>query len=70
MLPATKDCGLSFAVDDVSKTFKRVNPCKAAGPDRVLRPAGYSISLYLSQFAVPICFKIATNVPVPKKALN
>ena len=39
--PATKDCGFSFYMADVSKTFKRVNPRKAAGPDgipsRVLR---------------------------------
>ena len=39
--PAPKDCGLSFSVADVSKTFKRVNHRKAAGPDgipsRVLR---------------------------------
>ena len=30
--PAVKDCGLSFSMADVSKTFKRVNPRKAAGP--------------------------------------
>ena len=38
---ATKVCGLSFPVADMSKTFKRVNPHKAAGsdgiPSRVLR---------------------------------
>ena len=33
--PATKDCGLSFTAADVSKTFKRVNPCKAVGPDGI-----------------------------------
>ena len=32
--PATKDCGLS-SVADGSKTFKRVNPRKAAGPDGI-----------------------------------
>jgi hypothetical protein len=41
MRPATKACGFSFSVADVSKTFKRVDPRKAAGPDgspsRVLR---------------------------------
>ena len=39
--PTTKDCGLPFSVTDVSKTFKRVNPRRAAGldsiPSRVLR---------------------------------
>ena len=33
--PATKTCGLSFTVANVSKTFKRVNPLKAAGPDGI-----------------------------------
>ena len=33
--PATKDCGLSFS--DVSKTFKHVNPGKAAGPEDIPR---------------------------------
>jgi hypothetical protein len=31
----TKDCGLAFSMDDVSKTFKRVNPHKAVGPDGI-----------------------------------
>jgi hypothetical protein len=65
---------------NVSKTFKRVNPCKAAGPDgipsRVLRAcadqlAGVFMDIFnqsLSQFSVPTCFKRATIVPVPKKA--
>ena len=30
---ATKNCGLSFSVADVSKTFKHVNTRMAAGPD-------------------------------------
>ena len=33
--PATKDCGLSFSVADVSKTFKRVNRRKADSPDEI-----------------------------------
>jgi predicted Zn-ribbon and HTH transcriptional regulator len=33
--PATKTCGLSFTAAKVSKTFKCVNPCKAAGPDGI-----------------------------------
>ena len=73
-------CGLSLTVADVSKTFKRVNPHKAAGPDgipsRVLRActdqlAGVFTDILnrsLSQSVVPTCFKMATVVPVPKKA--
>ena len=80
MRPATKDCGLSFSVADVSKTFKHVNPHKADGPDgipiRVLRActdqlAGVFMDIFnlsLSQSAVPTCFKMSTIVPVPKKA--
>ena len=80
MLPATKVCGLSFSVADTSKTFKRVNLRKAASPDcipnRVLRAcrdqlAGVFTDIFnlsLSQSAVPICFKMATIVPVTKKA--
>ena len=77
---ATKDCGLSFSVADVSKTFKHVNPLKAAGPDGI---PSYVIRAYadqlagvfkdifnlsLSQSVVPSCFKMSTIVPVPKKA--
>jgi hypothetical protein len=63
---ATKDCGLSFSVAGVSKTFKRANPRKAAGPDGIPSCVGHNQSL--SQSAVPTCFKMATIVPVPKKA--
>ena len=78
--PATKDCGLSFSVADVSKTVRCVNPRKAAGPDgvprRILRAyadqlAGVFtdiLNLSLSQSAVPTCFKMSTIGPVPKKA--
>ena len=62
----------------MSKTFKRVTPRKAAGPDdipsRVLRVcadqlAGVFMDIFnISQSAVPTCFKMATIVPVPKKA--
>ena len=82
-MPATKDRGatpLSFYMTDVSKTFKRFNPRKAASPDgipsRVLRTcadqlAGVFTVIFihsLSQSAVPTCFKMASIVPVPKKA--
>ena len=64
----------------MSKTFKSVNPRKAAGPDgipsRVLRACADQLAgvftdifnLSLSQSAVPTCFKMTTIVPVPKKA--
>ena len=70
----------SFSVADVSKTFKRVNPRKAAGPDgipsRVLRACANQLAgvfaeifnLSLSQSAVPTCFKMSIIVPVAKKA--
>ena len=75
--PAT--CVLSFTAANVSKTFKHVNPRNAAGPDgipsRVLRACadqltGVFMDIFnqsLSQSAVPICFKRAPIVPVPKK---
>ena len=78
--PATKDCGLSLSVADMSKTFKRVNPSKAVGtdgiPSLVLKAcadqlAGVFTDIFnqsLSQSAVPACLKMATIVPVPKKA--
>ena len=78
--PANLDCGLTFSVADVSKTFKCVKPHKADGPDgipsRILRActdqlAGVFTDIFnlsLSQSAVPKCFKMATIVPVPKKA--
>jgi hypothetical protein len=78
--PTTKDCGLSFSVAEVSKTLKLVNPYKAADPDGILshvlracadQLAGVFTDIFnlsLSQSAVPTCFKMATIVPVPKKA--
>jgi hypothetical protein len=74
------DCGLSFSVADVSKTFNHVNPRKAAGPDGIpthfVRACADQLagvftdifSLSLSQSAVPTCFKISAIVPVSKKA--
>ena len=73
--PATKDCGLSFSVANLSKTFKRVNSRRAAGPggipSHILRAcadqlAGVFTDIFnqsLSQSAVPTCFKMATVVP-------
>ena len=76
--PSTKTCGLSFTAADLSKTFKRVNPRKAAGPDgipsRVLRACADQLggvfsdtfNQSLSKSAVPTCFKRATIVSGPK----
>ena len=76
---ATKACGL-FSVANVSKTFQCVNSRKAAGsdsiPSRFLRAcadqlAGVFTDLFnqsQSQSVVPTCFKMATIVPVSKKA--
>ena len=62
------------------KSLKRVNPHKAAGPEGIpscdLRAcadqlAGVFTDIFnqsLSQSVVPTCFKMATIVPVPKKA--
>ena len=78
--PATKDCGLSFSLADVSKTFKRVNPRKAAGQDGIISPvlractdqlAGVFMDIFnlsLSQSTDPTCFKMSAIVAVPKKA--
>jgi hypothetical protein len=74
------DCELPFSLADVSKTFKHVKPGKASGSDgitsQVLRSCAdhlagvfmdiFNLSLY--QSVVTTCFKMATIVPVPKKA--
>ena len=72
------DSDLSFSVAEVSKTFKRVNPGKAVGPDGIsshsLRACTDQIAvvfidifnLSLSQFVVPTCIKMSTIVPVTK----
>ena len=57
--PAPKDCGLSFSMADASKTFKRVNPRKAAGPDgipsRVLRACADQLAgVFTDIFNLPI----------------
>ena len=54
--PATKTCGLSFTAADVSKTFKRVNPRKAVGPDgipsRVLRECADQLAGVLRTYSI------------------
>ena len=60
---------LSFSVAGVSKTFKRVK-CRVLGA-YAYQLAGVFTDIFhlsLSQSAVPTCFKMATIVPVPKKA--
>ena len=66
---------------DVCKSFKRVNPHKAPGPDgipgRVLRVCAVQLAEVftdifnrsLLQSVVPTCFKHSTLVPVPKKKI-
>ena len=74
--PAPKNCGLSFSVADVSKTFKPVNPHKAgilscvlrAFTDQLARVFTDIFNLSLSQYAGPTCLNMSTTVPVPKKA--
>jgi hypothetical protein len=74
-----QDSELPFSVVDVSKTFKCINPRKAAGPDgipnRVHRACAHQLAgvytdilnLSLSQSVVPTCFRMSTIVPVSKK---
>ena len=58
--PATKKCGLSFSVDDVSMTFKLANPRKVADPDgipsHVLRAcaAGWCVYGHIQSLPIPV----------------
>lgn len=73
------DCTPVLMVDEVRRTFKKVNPRRSPGPDgilgRVLRGCAdqlaevftYIFNLSLEEAIVPICFKQATIIPVPKK---
>ena len=69
---AAKDCGFCFSVADMYKTFKRVNPCKAAGPDgipsRVLRAcadqlAGVFMDIFTQATNIDIQYKMPTQLP-------
>ena len=79
-LPEDQDGdSLVLSVAEVSRSFKKVNPRKAPGPDgipgRVLRACAdqlaevfadiFNLSLNLSE--IPVCFKSSTIIPVPKK---
>ncbi|KAK3537688.1 hypothetical protein QTP70_017909 [Hemibagrus guttatus] len=64
----------------VQKALRKINTCKAAGPDNIpwqaLRVCATELAdvltstfnLSLSQSTVPICFKTTTIVPLPKKS--
>ena len=60
--PATKACGLSFSVVNVSKTFKRVNPCKATGPDGILSSVASSEHAQTSWL---VCLQTYSTNPYP-----
>jgi hypothetical protein len=74
------DCAITLSIADVSKTFKRVNIHKVAGPDGypgwVLRACTDQLAsvftdifnLSLIDSVIPICIRQTTIVPVPKKA--
>ena len=65
--PTTKDCGLSFSLANMSKTFKPVSPRKAAGPDglqscRPRRPSEHEqvswlecLQTYINSVPIPVC---------------
>lgn len=73
-------CPLVITRADVCKSFKRINPHKAPGPDgipgRALRVcadqlAGVFTDIFntsLLQSVVPTCLKKSTIVPIPKKS--
>jgi hypothetical protein len=71
--PVPKDCGLSFSITDLSKTFKCGNTCKATGPDGItshvfIACADQLAGVFTDIQSLPTCFKMSTLVPVPKKA--
>ncbi|CAI5642557.1 uncharacterized protein LOC112847980 [Oreochromis niloticus] len=68
------------SIDQVHKVLRKINPCKAAGPDNIV---GWALkaftneladvltsifNLSLSQSIVPTCFKTTTMIPLPKKS--
>ncbi|XDV45658.1 hypothetical protein PO909_013718 [Leuciscus waleckii] len=77
---ATEVSTLSVSVADVTRSFRRVNIRKAAGPDgipgRVIRECANQLAsvftdifnLSLSLSVVPTCFKTSTIVPVTKQS--
>ena len=45
-----KDCGISFSVAEVSKTFKSVK-----SPQSMRRPAGWSVYRHIQSLPIPVC---------------
>ena len=58
--PPTWDCGLSFSVADVSKTFKRVNRRMAPGPDGILAASSEHV-----QTSWLVCLRTYSINPYP-----
>ena len=63
--PASKTCGLSFTAANVSKTFKCVNPRKAAGIlSRVLRASADQLAgVFMDIFNQSLLFQHASRGP-------
>ena len=71
---------LTISSGQVNKALRKINPCKAAGPDnipgRALRAYANKLAdvltsifnLSLTNSAVPSCFKTTTIIPLPKKS--
>ena len=57
---AHEDCELSFSVTDLSKTFKRVNPRKAAGPDGIASRVSEHVQISLLE-----CLQTYSISPYP-----
>ena len=55
---------LMVSMENVCKSFKRVNPCRPRQQPSC-RPA--DIFLSLTRVIIPTCFKMSTIIPVPKK---
>ncbi len=76
--PSLVDPPLSMRAAEVRMTLQKINPRKAAGPNRVpsrvLKNCAHQLSMVmtvifnisLSQATVPTCLKRSTIVPVPK----
>ena len=79
-IPHCEEKALSLDIVDVRRSLKGVNARKATGPDnipgRVLRECADQLAhvltdifnTSLNQAVVPLCFKTATIIPVPKKS--
>lgn len=80
LTPASTDQVLQLTAESVRRTFSRINPPKASGPDnvpgRVLKSCADKLkdvftdifNTSLCQTVVPTCFKSTIIVPVPKNS--